>query len=84
MIKSRRMRWVVHVARIGRRRAFRGFWWRKREGKRPIGRPRHRWEDNIKMYLQEVGCVVMDCFELARDRDRWWELVNAVMKLWVP
>jgi hypothetical protein len=56
----------------------------KREGKRPLGRPRHRWEDNIKMDLQEVGCRGMDWIELAQDRDRWWVLVNVVMSLWVP
>jgi len=56
----------------------------KPEGKRPLGRPRHRWEDNIKMYLQEVGCEGVDCFELAQDRDRWRALVNAVMNLSVP
>ena len=51
----------------------------KPEGKRPLGRPRHRWEDNIKMDLQEVGCGGMDWIELALDRDRWRALVNAVM-----
>jgi hypothetical protein len=56
----------------------------KPEGKRPFGRPRHRWEDNIKMDLQEVGCGGMDWIELARDRYRWWALVDAVMNLWVP
>ena len=53
----------------------------KPEGKRPLGRPRLRWEDNIKMDLQEVGCGGVDWIELAQDTDRWWELVNAVMNL---
>jgi hypothetical protein len=52
---------------------------RKPEGKRPMRRPRHRWEDNIKMDLQEVGCGSMDWIELAQDRDRWQELVNTVI-----
>jgi len=56
----------------------------KPEGKRPLGRPRHRWEDNIKMDLQEVGCGGMDWVKLAQDRDRWQALVNAVMNLQVP
>jgi len=56
----------------------------KPEGKRPLGRPRHRWEDNIKMDFQEVGCGVMNWIELAQDRDRWRALVNAVMNLRVP
>jgi hypothetical protein len=56
----------------------------KPEGKRPLGRSRNIWEDNIKMDLQEVGCRVMDWIELARDRDRWRALVNAVMNLRVP
>ena len=51
----------------------------KPEGKRPLGRPRRRWEDNIKMDLQETGCGVTDFIELAQDRDRWWARVNAVM-----
>jgi hypothetical protein len=54
------------------------------EGRRPLGRPRHRWEDNIKMDLQEVGWVSMDWIELAEDRDSWQALVNAVMNLRVP
>jgi len=53
----------------------------KPECKRPLGRPRRRWKDNIKMDLQEVGCEGMDWIDLAQDRDRWWALVNAVMDL---
>ena len=56
----------------------------KPEGKKPHGGPRHRWEDNIKMYLQEVGCGGTDWIELAQERDRWWAPVNAVMNLGVP
>ena len=56
----------------------------KPEGKRPFGRPRRRWEDNIKMDLQAVGCGGMDWIDLAQDRDRWRALVNAVMNLRVP
>jgi hypothetical protein len=56
----------------------------KPEGKRPLGRPRRRWEDNIKMDLQEVGCGGMDWIQLVQDRDRWRALVSAVMNLRVP
>ena len=56
----------------------------KPERKRPLGRPRHRWEDNMKMDLQEMRCGSMDWIELAQDRDRWRALVNAVMNLRVP
>jgi hypothetical protein len=56
----------------------------KPEGKRPLGRPRPRWEDNIKMDLQVVGCGCMDCIELAKDKGRWWAILNAVMNLRVP
>ena len=56
----------------------------KPEGKRPLGRPRRSWEDNIKMDLQEVGCGCMDWIELAQDGDRWRALANAVMNLRVP
>jgi hypothetical protein len=56
----------------------------KPEEKRPLGKPRRRWEDNIKMDLQEVGCGGLDWIKLAQDRDRWRALVNAVMKLQVP
>ena len=84
VIKSRRMRWAGHVAHMGERRAIYRVWVGKPEGKRPLGRPRHGWEDNIKVDLQEVGCGSMDWVELAQDRDRWQALVNALMNFWVP
>jgi hypothetical protein len=68
--KSIRMRWVGHVARMGESRGVYGFLVGKPEGKRPLGRPRHKWENNIKMDLQEVGCGGTDWIELAQDRDR--------------
>jgi hypothetical protein len=68
----------------GERRGVYRDWVAKPEGKRLLGRPRRRWEDNIKTDLQEVGCGVMDWIELAQDRDRWLALVNAVMNLRVP
>jgi len=82
--KSRRMRRAGHVARMGERRGVFRFLVGKSEGKRPLGRPRHRWEGNIKMDLQEVGCGGMDWIGLAQDRDRWRTLVSAVMNLGVP
>jgi len=70
-----------HVACMGEERGLYRDLVGKPEGKRPLGRPRRRWEDNIKMDLQEVGCGVMDWIELAQDRGRWRALVNAVMNL---
>ena len=84
VIKSRRMRWAGHVARMGEGRGVCRVLVGKPEGKRPVGRPRRRWEDNIKMDLQEVGCGGMDWINLAQDRDRWRTLVIAVMNLRVP
>jgi len=84
VIKSRRMRWVGHVVHMGDRRGVYRVLVGKPEGKRPLGRPRCRWEDNIKMNLQEVGCGGMDWIKLAQGRDRWWALVNVVMNLQVP
>jgi hypothetical protein len=63
--------------------AYRVFMGRP-EGRRPLGRPRRRWEDNIKMDLQEVGWGGMNWIDMAQDRDRWRALVSAVMNLWVP
>ena len=83
VIKSR-MRWAGHVGRMGERRGVYRVLVGKPGGKRPLGRPRHSWEDNIKMDLQEVGCGGMDWIELAQDRDRWQALMNAVMNLQVP
>jgi hypothetical protein len=73
-----------HIARIGERRGvYRGLVG-KPEGKRPFGRTGRRWEDNIKMDLQEVGSGGMDWIDLAQDRDRWWAFVNAKMNVRVP
>ena len=83
VIKSRRMRWAGHVARMGEERGCIGSWGGKPEGRRPLGRPRRRWADN-RMDLQEVACVYMDWIGLAQDRDRWRTHVSAVMKLRVP
>jgi hypothetical protein len=71
VVKSRRMRWAGHVARMGEDRDVHRMLVGKPEGKRPLGRPRRRWEDIIKMDLQEVGGGRGDWMELAQDRDRW-------------
>jgi hypothetical protein len=83
MIKSRRMRWAWHVARKGERRNAYSILVEKPEGRRPLGRPRRRWLDNIKMDLREIGWNGMDWINLAQDRDQWMALVNAVMSLLV-
>jgi len=78
------MRWAEHVARIGSGEVHTGFGGGAPEVKRPLGRPRRRWEDNIKIDLQEMECGGMDWIRLAQDRDRRQALVNAAMNLRVP
>jgi hypothetical protein len=84
VIRSSRMRWAELVAHMGERRGMYRVLVGKHEGKRPLGKPGHRWEDNIKMDLKEVGCGGMDWIELPEDRDIWRALMNAVMNLQVP
>ncbi|KAJ4427852.1 hypothetical protein ANN_25631 [Periplaneta americana] len=82
-IKSRRLRWAGHVARMGEySNAYRVLVGRP-EGKIPLGRPRRRWENNIKMDLREVGYDGRDWINLAQDRDQWWAYVRTAMNLWV-
>ena len=83
VVKSRRMRWVGLVTRMGEVTGVHRVLVGKPEGKRPLGRPRCRWEDRIKMDLREVGGGE-DWMKLAQDKDRWRELVNTVMNLRVP
>jgi len=83
-IKSRRMRWAVCVACLGERRGVYRALAGNHEGKRSVGRPKHRWEVNINVDLQEVGCGAMDWIELAHNRDSWWACVNARMNFQVP
>ena len=84
VIKWRRMRWAGHVARMGEERVVYRVLVGKADGKRPLGRPRRRWVDNIRMDLQEVRCGCVDWIGLAQDRDSWRTLVSAVMNLRVP
>ena len=84
VIKSRRMRWAGHVAHMGEERGVHRVLVGKPEGKRPLGRPRLRWGDNIRMDLQEVGCGYMDWIGLAQERDRWRTVVSAVMNRGIP
>jgi hypothetical protein len=84
VIKYRRMRWAGHLSRTGDKRGACRVLFGKPEGKRPLGRSRCKWEDNIKMYLHEVGCGGKDSIDLARDGDNWWAPANAVVNVWVP
>ena len=83
-IKSRRMRWAGLVACMGNRRGAYRVLVGRRELKRPLWRPGHRWEDNIKIDVEEVGWGGMNGLDLAEDKDRWWALVNVVLNLLVP
>ena len=84
VVKSRKMIWAGHVACMGEGRGVHRVLVWKPEGKRPLGRPRHRWEDNIKLDLQEVGAGCGDWMELAQYRERWRALVSMVMNFRVP
>jgi hypothetical protein len=84
MIKSRRMRWAGHVARMGEEMNAYNILVGNLKGKKPLGRPRRRWMDNIKMDLREIGWNVMDLIDLPQDRDQWRALVNGMMNLRVP
>ena len=74
------MRWAGHVARIDEEMGVYRFFVGKAEGRRPLGRPRHRWVDNNRMDLQEVGCGYIDWIGLPQDRERWRKLVSVLMK----
>jgi hypothetical protein len=80
-VKSRRMRWAGYVARMGEERKMYKVLVGKPEGKRPLGRPRRRWEDGIRMDLREIGFGCVDWIRLSQDRDRWRAVVSAVMNL---
>jgi hypothetical protein len=84
VIKSRRMRWVGHVARIGEGRGVYRVLVGRPEGKRPLGRPRRRWENNIKLDLRVIGLDGANWIQLAQDRVQWRAFVNTVMNIRVP
>jgi hypothetical protein len=84
VIKSRRMKWVGHVARMGEGRGFCRVLVGRPEGKRPLGRRRRRWEDNIKVDIRETGIDLANWIQLAQDRIQWPVFVNTVMNLRVP
>jgi hypothetical protein len=84
VIKTRRMRWAGHVACMGDVRCAYNILVGRPEGRRPLGRPRRRWEGNIKMDVTEIGFGDVEWIHLAQDRDRWLALVNTVMNLRVP
>ena len=83
-LKSRRLRWAGHVARMEQSRNAYRVIVGKPEGKRPLGRPRRRWEDNIRMHFREVGCAPGEWIDHVEDRDQWRAYVRAVINLRVP
>jgi hypothetical protein len=84
MIEPRRMRWVGHVARMSEKRNAYTILMGKSEGKRPLGRPRRRWVDNIKMDLREIGWDRVDWIDKAQGRDQWRAFVNTILNFRVP
>jgi hypothetical protein len=84
VIKARRMSWMGYVARMGEVRCAYNILVGRPEWRRPLGRPRRRWEDNIKMDLREIGFGDVDWIHLAQNRHRWQAVVNTVMNLRVP
>jgi hypothetical protein len=84
MFKSRRIRWTGHIARMGKKRNAYRILVGKPEGERPLGRPKRRWEDNIRMDLREIGWGGMDWIDLAQDTDQLMPLMNTVINLRVP
>jgi hypothetical protein len=84
VIKSKRIRWAGHVACMGEGRGVHKVLVGRPEGKRPLGRPRHGWENNSKMDLREIRINGTNWIHLAQDRVQWWSFMNTVMNLWVP
>jgi hypothetical protein len=84
VIRLRRMRWVGHVAHTGEMRSAHTILIGQSEWKRRLGKPRLRWEDNIRMDLKEIGWECVEWMYQGEDRDRWWALVNTVMSIRVP
>jgi hypothetical protein len=84
VIKSRRIRWAGHVARMGEGRGVYRVFVGRLDGTRPLGRPRCKWEDNIKIDLKEIGIDGANWIRLAQDRVKWWAFVNTAMSLGVP
>jgi hypothetical protein len=84
MTKSRRMRWAGHVSRMGDKRNAYRILVGNPKGKRPLGRPRRMWVDNIKMDLRVIGWDYVDCIDMALDRDQWRAHVNTALNLRVP